>query len=294
MEEVPSLLSSASTINKKQVEELPSFQKTSLLNHNRIELNEDEEEALLDRLCGTDEDDNDNDHKSEESERNAEEEFVENNTFISSEGEDAKEYTKGFIKNVCSYNSESNDKEIPLTTIESAIIKRILLSTTNASLPSKTTVSSELSSSVSLSDKETECNKKNILNGRKRKRKRKHERKTYICDECHKSFGGNTDLKRHKLIHSNEKPFKCDQCGKSYRQAINLKNHITTAHAQKKQYSCEKCPKTFALKERLKLHMRLHSGEKPYVCNSCDKRFARGGQVCKIFQFTYKSFNVNI
>uniref|UniRef100_A0A1B0GF66 C2H2-type domain-containing protein n=1 Tax=Glossina morsitans morsitans TaxID=37546 RepID=A0A1B0GF66_GLOMM len=107
----------------------------------------------------------------------------------------------------------------------------------------------------------------------------KRSRKSYVCEVCNKEFGGNTDLKRHQLIHSDEKPFKCEQCGKCYRQAINLKNHITTAHARKKQYSCDQCPKTFALKERLKLHMRLHSGEKPYACSQCDKRFARGGQL---------------
>ncbi|KAH8257058.1 hypothetical protein KR038_001949 [Drosophila bunnanda] len=105
------------------------------------------------------------------------------------------------------------------------------------------------------------------------------KRKHHICSHCSKEFGGKTDLQRHMLIHSDERPHKCKDCGKSYRQAVNLKNHITTAHEHRKQFSCSQCPKSFALKERLRLHMRLHSGEKPYPCALCDKKFARGGQL---------------
>ncbi|XP_034482669.1 zinc finger protein OZF [Drosophila innubila] len=104
-------------------------------------------------------------------------------------------------------------------------------------------------------------------------------RKQHVCNHCSKEFGGKTDLLRHMLIHSDERPHKCTECGKCYRQAVNLKNHITTAHEHKKQFACTECPKSFALKERLRLHMRLHSGEKPYPCALCDKRFARGGQL---------------
>ncbi|KAH8239764.1 hypothetical protein KR032_007589 [Drosophila birchii] len=105
------------------------------------------------------------------------------------------------------------------------------------------------------------------------------KRKHYICSHCSKEFRGNTDLQRHLLIHSDERPHECKECGKSFRQAVNLKNHITTAHEHRKQFSCSQCPKSFALKERLRLHMRLHSGEKPYPCAMCDKKFARGGQL---------------
>ncbi|XP_013119207.2 zinc finger protein 420 [Stomoxys calcitrans] len=107
----------------------------------------------------------------------------------------------------------------------------------------------------------------------------KRPRKSYTCDVCLKEFRGKSDLTRHKFIHTAERPYKCELCGNCYRQEVNLKNHITSAHKKIKEFACRECPKTFALKERLRLHMRVHTGEKPYECKQCDKRFARGGQL---------------
>lgn len=117
----------------------------------------------------------------------------------------------------------------------------------------------------------------------------KRARKSYVCDVCQKEFRGKSDLSRHKLIHTAERPYECRICGNKYRQEINLKNHITSAHNKQKEFACKECPKKFALKERLRLHMRIHTGEKPYACSLCDKRFARGGQVkleeaCRLIQ----------
>ncbi|XP_011202944.2 zinc finger protein 431 [Bactrocera dorsalis] len=104
-------------------------------------------------------------------------------------------------------------------------------------------------------------------------------RKVHVCHICSKQFRGNNDLRRHMLIHSDERPYKCEQCGNCYRQAVNLRNHINCAHTNQRQFACAQCPKMFAVKERLRLHMRLHSGEKPYACPVCEKRFARGGHL---------------
>lgn len=107
----------------------------------------------------------------------------------------------------------------------------------------------------------------------------KRQRKCYSCDVCLKEFRGKSDLRRHRFIHTAEKPYKCDLCGNGYRQEVNLKNHITSVHKKEKEFACKECPKKFALKERLRLHMRVHTGEKPYACKQCNKSFARGGQV---------------
>lgn len=109
------------------------------------------------------------------------------------------------------------------------------------------------------------------------------QRKKYQCEVCQKEFGYSNDLRKHLRIHLDERPFSCTQCNKTFRQAGCLKNHIACQHGTDISYSCDYCSKSFPIKERLRLHLRIHSGFKPYHCLICMKKFARGGQV-NIFQ----------
>lgn len=104
-------------------------------------------------------------------------------------------------------------------------------------------------------------------------------RKKYQCEVCQKEFGYSNDLRKHLRIHLDERPFSCTQCDKTFRQAGCLKNHIACQHGTDISYTCDYCMKTFPIKERLRLHLRIHSGFKPYHCFICMKKFARGGQV---------------
>lgn len=112
---------------------------------------------------------------------------------------------------------------------------------------------------------------------------KKTKGRVYYCHICEKQFQGATDLKRHLLIHSDERPHICDKCNKAFRQLSSLKSHTASIHSNEKNFACEECGKRFPIKERLKLHMRVHNGEKPYSCTVCPKTFARGGQVSWLF-----------
>lgn len=117
--------------------------------------------------------------------------------------------------------------------------------------------------------------KKVIITKKTSAKERKHK-----CETCQKTFLGSNDLRKHQRVHTDERPYICGECDLGFKQNGTLKNHIQSKHCKLNGfYVCEICNQTFALKDRLKLHQRTHTGEKPYSCELCDKKFARGGQL---------------
>lgn len=90
---------------------------------------------------------------------------------------------------------------------------------------------------------------------------------THRCGECGREFALAYNLKKHLRTHSGERRYVCSDCGLAYTQSGGLKNHIKSVHGTDTNYTCHYCGKSFPIKDRLKLHLRIHTGEKPYRYN---------------------------
>lgn len=86
----------------------------------------------------------------------------------------------------------------------------------------------------------------------------------YFCEYCEKQFSPWYSLKKHLRTHTGERPYRCDVCDARFTQSGGLRNHMLSKHQPDGTYSCHFCNKEFPIKDRLRCHLRIHTGEKPY------------------------------
>ena len=96
-----------------------------------------------------------------------------------------------------------------------------------------------------------------------------------LCHACGKEFKTVDTLTRHMYVHSDKNKYQCTVCDKAYGRSGDLKRHYNFVHNNNRDmnFLCSHCGKCFLTSPRLKIHMRVHTGEEPYKCEYCDKRF---------------------
>lgn len=78
------------------------------------------------------------------------------------------------------------------------------------------------------------------------------------------------------------RPYKCvkPSCNKTYTTKFSLRRHVAS-HRAVQQYQCKVCDRRFALRQYLKEHSNIHTGERPFVClfKGCGHSFRQAGKL---------------
>ncbi|KAM4642071.1 uncharacterized protein O3C94_016444 [Discoglossus pictus] len=97
--------------------------------------------------------------------------------------------------------------------------------------------------------------------------------KEFACSDCGKCFSVQSNLIRHKKIHTGEKPFPCPECGKCFTEKSHFVVH-QRIHFGEKPFVCSECGKCFTVQSNLVRHKKIHTGWKPFSCSECGKCFS--------------------
>ena len=110
------------------------------------------------------------------------------------------------------------------------------------------------------------------------------EERNFTCELCHISVKTETLLKRHMARHTDEKNEVCQICGSSFRVRSDLLRHMVRHDSSRRTFKCEHCGKGFFEDQKLKQHLRIHTGDKPFKCHLCTYKCAVKGNLTKHFK----------
>lgn len=113
---------------------------------------------------------------------------------------------------------------------------------------------------------------------------------TYLCAFCSKSptFRNMSSCVRHIKQHFEVRKFKCSspKCLKTFKTQTQLRIHKMT-HSNGRPYTCLDCGKGFTIQKDLKRHSLCHTGEMPFPCELCNTRFRRNDNLKRHIENTH-------
>lgn len=85
-----------------------------------------------------------------------------------------------------------------------------------------------------------------------------HKPEVFNCDRCEFKTYENSNLKKHRRIHTTDEPFMCNLCKFNTKHMYTLVRH-KMIHSGDKPFTCEKCSFKSNLMSNLRRHMRTHN-----------------------------------
>ena len=94
----------------------------------------------------------------------------------------------------------------------------------------------------------------------------------FLCFICNKPFKNIFNLKKHRIVHSEERPFVCTHCDKTFKEEHNLKKHLDI---HLRPFHCPYCERTYVLETDLDEHVKIHpfTLDGKFQCHECSLFF---------------------
>ena len=128
-----------------------------------------------------------------------------------------------------------------------------------------------------------ECGKGFRSNSDLKRHKLKHTEPQHECQDCGRKFYDQFSVNSHKRnVHNPDiNPVKCDLCKIELKSEVVLKSHFRRMHgaAALRKFTCSSCDSTFKTRPELERHERIHTGTKDEKCPICGKGFRTKGMV---------------